>query len=1008
MLKKQLRHVLKKTLFLLLMLVLLAGYPARAQDSSGVNPINDLDPSIFPGQLPPLIESTDQWTVGEGAQPLRGAPPAGEQGVGASDDYGYTWDDTVPVDWVDATNGTQADISGSSSGKFHGPVEVGFAFPYYEGAYTQVWIGGSGFLTFSESGTWPSQSQIPAPSEPNNVVAPYWAPMYLSSSGMIGQIYFFSGGQAPDRYFVVEWYQVAGGAPTDGTGGDDQYHFQVILYENGDMRFQYLLMNYVGSSYCGAAGIEDSAGEDGLAYLPFCTAAPSNRAVLFSRPEPAARVRVSPHYQSDFVEPGSSVAFSLLISNLGDLGPDTFDLTAVSNWPLTFFDDDGLTPLTDTNEDGNIDTGPMASGEIRTVILKVSAPAGLSIGAHDQPTVTANSSLDLNRSVTVSMQAAVPARFAQVYRDNVDGAMQLFSAGPQGSQVNQATGDAWWGYNMAVAETHNGGLMYLWQRYRYRDDLQGFLTELEMVLLDHAGKVVRPVTRLTDHSGMQQDIYDEEPVLAVAPDGVIGVAWRRRVLRESVGGVQENWNIYTATLNEAGEMLSGPVNLTQNTAWYGTNPLTYGVPRYWNLRLEANAENLFALTWRRESQKAPSAACASNCKLDDVYYAIWTSLGDAIKTPTQLTTDTVGQGEGYYSPSITPLSEDRWLVVYNHNPGGLGFSVLNSQGDLIRGQSYIGKYGWSPVAKQIPGTSSILIAWTAWTSSNPQIHMLALNSQTYQRVGETRVLTNPAASTGGDYASMTVDANGRAILTWMDYNANNRRHLYYALLTKDGALITPPMIFQSAVNDVSSQPHIETGFSGYSSTTNRQFVDVAQAYWAAGWIERLYDAGLTTGCTALPPRFCPGETTTRAQMAVFLGRALYGVDFAPPDVSEPTFTDVPAEHWAAPWIEQLYTDGITQGCGVNPRRFCPEADITRSEMAAFLVRVMYGPDYVPPAPSGVFVDLPADYWAAPWIEQLYQDGITTGCSLSPLRFCPEGKTTRAEMAVFLGRTFDIP
>jgi hypothetical protein len=253
-----------------------------------------------------------------------------------------------------------------------------------------------------------------------------------------------------------------------------------------------------------------------------------------------------------------------------------------------------------------------------------------------------------------------------------------------------------------------------------------------------------------------------------------------------------------------------------------------------------------------------------------------------------------------------------------------------------------------------------------------------------------------------------VAANGRAILTWMDYNANNRRHLYYALLNQDGAPITPPMIFQSALNDVNNQPHIETGFSGYSSTTKRQFVDVAQAYWAAGWIERLYDAGLTTGCSAFPPHFCPGETTTRAQMAVFLGRAIYGMDFVPPAVSEPTFVDVPAEHWAAGWIEQLYADGITQGCGSQPTRFCPDENITRSEMAVFLVRVLYGYDFVPPSPSGVFVDVPADYWAAPWIEQLYQDGITNGCSLSPLRFCPEGETTRAEMAVFLGRTFDIP
>ena len=39
-------------------------------------------------------------------------------------------------------------------------------------------------------------------------------------------------------------------------------------------------------------------------------------------------------------------------------------------------------------------------------------------------------------------------------------------------------------------------------------------------------------------------------------------------------------------------------------------------------------------------------------------------------------------------------------------------------------------------------------------------------------------------------------------------------------------------------------------------------------------------------------------------------------------------------------------------------------------------------------------------------RQLAAEGITTGCSVN--KYCPNQSVTRAEMAVFLVRTFDIP
>ena len=41
-----------------------------------------------------------------------------------------------------------------------------------------------------------------------------------------------------------------------------------------------------------------------------------------------------------------------------------------------------------------------------------------------------------------------------------------------------------------------------------------------------------------------------------------------------------------------------------------------------------------------------------------------------------------------------------------------------------------------------------------------------------------------------------------------------------------------------------------------------------------------------------------------------------------------------------------------------------------------------------------------------WIKQLYNEGITSGCGGG--NYCPENPVTRAQMAVFLVRTFDLP
>ena len=106
-----------------------------------------------------------------------------------------------------------------------------------------------------------------------------------------------------------------------------------------------------------------------------------------------------------------------------------------------------------------------------------------------------------------------------------------------------------------------------------------------------------------------------------------------------------------------------------------------------------------------------------------------------------------------------------------------------------------------------------------------------------------------------------------------------------------------------------------------------------------GAINKLRTAGVTQGCN--PPvnnRYCPNEFVTRGQMAAFLVRA-FGYTAGG---STNYFIDDNGSVFETA-INRLRTAGVTQGC--NPpanNRYCPNANVTRGQMAAFLKRALGG------------------------------------------------------------------
>jgi hypothetical protein len=113
------------------------------------------------------------------------------------------------------------------------------------------------------------------------------------------------------------------------------------------------------------------------------------------------------------------------------------------------------------------------------------------------------------------------------------------------------------------------------------------------------------------------------------------------------------------------------------------------------------------------------------------------------------------------------------------------------------------------------------------------------------------------------------------------------------------------------------------------------------------------------------------------------------------------FLDVPRAHVFHRFVERVFRRGVTGGCGNG--NYCPDASITREQMAVFLLRAREGVAYVPPpCVTATFQDVPCSSPFAPWIEELVRRSVTGGCAAS--LYCPTAAVTREQMAVFLLRT----
>ncbi len=118
-----------------------------------------------------------------------------------------------------------------------------------------------------------------------------------------------------------------------------------------------------------------------------------------------------------------------------------------------------------------------------------------------------------------------------------------------------------------------------------------------------------------------------------------------------------------------------------------------------------------------------------------------------------------------------------------------------------------------------------------------------------------------------------------------------------------------------------------------------------------------------------------------------------------------SFPDVPTNNLFYPFVENLLHNGVTGGCAGGG--YCPGSNVTRAQMAVFLLKARWGAVFLPPSATGsVFPDVPVSNPFARWIEELSREGVTGGCGGG--LYCPDNPVTRQQMAVFLLKTLQGP
>ena len=210
--------------------------------------------------------------------------------TGGPDTFGYNFTDStesdgkVSYDWIDIlSTGTSI---GNPGDYVTSAFDMGFTITYYGEDYDEFYLGGdNGWFTFdapSVSYAWVPYL-MPWTGIGGTMLSPYWQDYRYCASG--ADIKYETLGTAPDRKLVITWNKMN---MYYYCSSSDTTTFQAIVYENGNIVFQYQDGTFYGAGSYETVSIGIQAkGGDGLSYAySQMSSSYNNKAIMFYPPPP--------------------------------------------------------------------------------------------------------------------------------------------------------------------------------------------------------------------------------------------------------------------------------------------------------------------------------------------------------------------------------------------------------------------------------------------------------------------------------------------------------------------------------------------------------------------------------------------------------------------------------------------------------------------------------------------------------------------------------------------------
>lgn len=293
------------------------------------------------------------------------------------------------------------------------PIDLGFTFPYCNQEVTTVKISTNGFINPGSNWTYPS-----ANNQLNYGIYPVIAPLWDNLSMQSGDVWYRYDGEAPNRYFTVQYNN----ARWPYNGGTNRCDFQVSLYETGLIKFIY--GDSFGDTSAGSASIGINMSPAGNGYFWSVTPGnpptavtsgenynintfPSSGTVYSFVPRPAiindlrvTGISCNPHY---YLDAGEAFNVNVTVRNVATQPVEDFDVvlyngnseigrqnvsTLLPNQEVIYYfeasiDSCGLKTITATAESAG-DEFPGDNSKCIYCIVRPEAETGIVFGAGNE------------------------------------------------------------------------------------------------------------------------------------------------------------------------------------------------------------------------------------------------------------------------------------------------------------------------------------------------------------------------------------------------------------------------------------------------------------------------------------------------------------------------------------------------------------------------------------------------------------------------------------------------